>query len=314
MLATGILFHRDRKGRPIRHAKIFQDILRFSLDFEEDNKFNQKELSVWLVNNSNTFEFESRTPTKTKSYKVLREIEPLLRQLIKLGLISQIGLEREKNGTNEFALLKYTAAGRLLALIINNSDLDKRIKDNHKIYDILRTYHSSNKSSGHQFLLQLLTLYHEQDRLDDLTEIVRKILERVAYVPCTDLLDIYEVVGVIYFSNLEKAKVFINNWKTAMNNLEPFLRNLFLYNIKLEYEARMADHRDLGDPILYEEYRFKLRGNSEETALQAKCIRCNIVQNLSDKTSKVVVRDFNRPLDIKCPSCNNLNCLVIPSL
>ena len=106
-------------------------------------------------------------------------------------------------------------------------------------------------------MLQLLTLYHEQDRLDDLTEIVRKILERVAYVPCTDLLDIYEVVGVIYFSNLEKAKVFINNWKTAMNNLEPFLRNLFLYNIKLEYEARMADHRDLGDPILYEEYRFK---------------------------------------------------------
>lgn len=117
---------------------------------------------------------------------------------------------------------------------------------------------------------------------------------------------------VSYFTDLVRANLFLQNWKIALESLEPSVRDVFLHDIKLEYEARMGDHKDL-DPMLYEEYRFELRGNLNETALQAKCIKCNIVQNFSDKTSNVVMRNFNRPLHIKCPACNNLNCLVIPS-
>lgn len=67
--------------------------------------------------------------------------------------------------------------------------------------------------------------------------------------------------------------------------------------------------------MLYEEYRFELKGNPEETALQARCNICDIVQNLSYMTSDLMIRNLNdKPLTIKCPSCNNVNCLVIPSL
>ena len=313
-MATGILFQRDRKGRLKSHAKIFRDILRFSLNLEECNQFSQKELAAWLASNCSAFEFNPGTPTKTKPYKVLREIGPLLGPLVELGLIYQIGSEPEKNGTSEFAIWKYPVAGRLLALIIDSIDLEHRIQSNHKIYEILRLHHSSNKSSKHQFFLQLLTIYHQQDRLDDLTEIIRQMLERVDRIPVTDLMDIYEIVTVFYFTDLQKAKVFVSNRKNALNNLDLSAKNLFLYDIKLVYEERMANHKDLGDPSLFEGYRFELRGNPEETALQAKCIKCNIVLNLSDKTSKVVTRNFNRPLNIRCPKCNKLNCLVIPSL
>lgn len=174
-------------------------------------------------------------------------------------------------------------------------------------------HHSSNKSSKHQFFLQLLTIYYQQDRLDDMTRIIRKALEKVDYVQITDLMDIYEIVSVTYFTDLEKARVFASNWKSALNNLDPSTKNLFLYDMKLVYEERMANHKDLGDPLLFEGYRFELREDPEETALQARCIKCDIVQNLSYKTSNLTIRSLNnKPLNIKCPNCGVDNCMVVP--
>jgi hypothetical protein len=312
VLATGFLFKKDKKGQSSRRAKISRDILRFSLDIEEDVKFSEKELSDWLASNCNAFEFEPGTPTKNKSFKVLSEIGPSLGPLVEIGLIYQIGSEPEKNGTGQFAVYKYSTAGRLLALIIDSIDPEHRIQANHKIYEILQLHYSSNKSSKHQFFLKLLTIYHKQDRLDDLTGIIRKALQKVDYVPVTDLMDFYEIVSVTYFTDLEKARVFVSNWKSALNNLDPSTKNLFLYDIKLGYEEWMANHKDLGDPSLFEVYRFDLREDPEETALQARCIKCDIVQNLSYKTSNLTIRSLNnKPLDIKCPSCGADNCLVV---
>jgi phage FluMu protein Com len=157
-------------------------------------------------------------------------------------------------------------------------------------------------------------VYYHQNNLDDLTEILRRVLVKVVYIPIIDLMDVYEIVQISYFADLAKANFFLQNWNAALNNLEPSVRELVLYDIKLVYEARMGNNKDLGDPMLYEEYRFELRRNAEEAALQAKCTKCNIVLNLSDKTSKIVTRNFNRPLHIRCPECKNINCLVIPSL
>ena len=250
---------------------------------------------------------------KTNHIKYLSEIGQSLGPLVEIGLIYQIGSEPEKNGTGQFAVYKYSTPGQLLALIIDSIDPEHRIQANHKIYEILQLHHSSNKSSKHQFFLKLLTIYHQQDRLDDLTEIIRKALEKVDYIPVTDLMDIYEIVSVIYFTDLEKAKVFVSNWKSALNTLVPSTKNLFLHDIKLVYEERMANHKDLGDPLLFEGYRFDLRGDPEETALQARCIKCNIVQNLCYKTSNLMIRSLNnKPLNIKCPKCGVDNSMVVP--
>jgi hypothetical protein len=320
LLATGVLFQKNKKDRLVRQARILQDILKYSLMIDENKQFNQKELSDWLADNTNSFDFERNTPRKYRRDKVSKEIGSLLEPLVKLGLIRQTWPVIESNANKELILLQYTKAGLLLALIIDSFDLEHRLEDNRKIYEILQTYHSTNKSSKHQFFLNLLKIYHQQDNLDDMTENIRKALEKVDYIPITDLMDIYEIVTVRYFTDLEKAKVFVSNSKSALSNLESSIRGIFLYNIKLEVEAEMGDCKDLGDPILYENYRFELRGNPEETALQARCIICDIVQNLSYKTSNLInlmIRRLNdKPLTltIKCPSCNTFDCLVIPCL
>jgi hypothetical protein len=281
---------------------------------EKNREFSQIELSDWVADNCSFFEFDRNTPKRYKRHKVSTEIEPLLGAPIELGLITQTESGRETNGIHGYDILQYTTSGQLLALIIDSFNQDRRLADNHKIYEILQSYYSSNKSSKHQFFLRLLTAYHQQDRLDDMTEIVRKVLDRVTSVPC-DLMDLYEIVKITYFTDLEKAKVFLSNWKTAMDNLEPFTRNLLLHDIKLEYEARMMNHKDLGDAVLYEDYRFELMGHPESVALQGRCIKCSIVQNLSYSTSKVLIRNLSdRPLGIKCPNCGDNNCIVIPTL
>jgi hypothetical protein len=284
------------------------------LKIEKNKQFNQKELSDWLANECSSFGFYRNTPKVYRRSKILEKIGVLLQPLVELGLISQTGAQHTGNGTNEFIALQFSTSGLLLALIIDSFDQERRIKNNRKIYEILKSHHSSNKSSKHQFFLALLRVYHHQNNLDDMTEIIRKALGKVAYIPIMDLMDIYEIVKISYFTDLEKANLFLQNWKTALDNLEPSVRDVFLYDIKLDYEARMGDHKDIGNGSLYEKHRFELKGNSEETALQAKCVKCNIVRNLSDKTSSVVTRNFTLPLRIKCPACNNINCLVIPSL
>ena len=315
MLATGILFRRNRKGYFSSHARKLQDILMYSLKIEKIKQFTQTELSDWLADDCNSFDFDRNTPKRYRRDKVSREIGALLQPLVELGLISQTGPKHTRNGTNEFISLQYSTSGLLLALIIDSIDLERRIENNRKIYEILHSHYSSNKSSKHQFILRMLTIYHQQDNLDDMTEIVREALEKVDYIPLSDLMDIYEIVKISYFPYFEKANLFIQNFKTALNNLEPFIKNLFLHGIKLEYEASMANYKGLGDPMLYEEYRFELKGNPEETALQARCNICDIVKNLSYMTSDLMIRNLNdKPLKIKCPSCNNVNCLVIPSL
>ena len=312
MLATGFLFQKNKKGRLVRQARILQDILKYFLKIGENKEFNQKELSDWLADNSNSFDFERNTTKKYRRDKVSKEIGSLLEPLVKLDLINQKGSEYEKNRTNEFVILQYTTVGLLLALIIDSFELECRLKDNRRIYEILHAYHSSNKSSKHQFFLGLLKIYYQQDSLDDLTEIVRKALERSAFVPCRNLMDIYEIVSVSYFT-MEKAIVFRDNWQSALSKLEPFSRDLLLHNIKLEYEEQMGNHKDLGDPMLYEEYRFELRRNPEETALQARCMKCDVVQNLSYKTSNLMIRSLNnKPLDIKCSKCGVDNRMVVP--
>lgn len=205
MLATKILFQKSKKGPFTRNAIINQNILRYSF-IVEDHQFSQRELSAWLVGNCDAFEFEPHTPWKNKVYNVLMEVDQLLGPLVKLGLISPTGFVDGNDGNNK--LLVYTSSGRLLGFIIDSFDPDKRLKDNHLIFEALQSYHSSNKSTKHQFFLHLLALYHEQDRLDDLTEIVRKVFGRVAYVPYSDLMDIYEIVKVSYFTDLVKTFFF----------------------------------------------------------------------------------------------------------
>ena len=146
-----------------------------------------------------------------------------------------------------------------------------------------------------------------------MTENRKKGTRKSRLCSITDLMDIYEIVSITYFTDLEKARVFVSNWKSALNNLDPSTKNLFLHDIKLVYEEQMANHKDLGDPLLFEDYRFELRENPEETALQARCIKCDIVQNLSYKTSNLTIRSLNnKPLNIKCPTCGIDNCMVVP--
>lgn len=242
MLATGILFRRDRKGHFILHAKKLQGILMFSLKVEENKQFNQTDLSNWLADNYSFFGFNRNIPKRVKRYKILEEIDLLLEPLLNLGLINKI----TNNGS---VLLQYTIAGRLLALIIDSFDLERRIEDNRKIYEILKSHNSPNKPSKNQFFLALITVYHHQNILDDLTEILRRILVKAVYIPIIDLMDVYEIVQISYFGDLVKANLFLQNWYIALNNLEPLARELFLYDIKLVYESRMGDNKDLGDQM-----------------------------------------------------------------
>jgi hypothetical protein len=313
LLATGILFQKDRRGHLTRHAIILQNILRYSLKIEKNKQINQKELSDWLAHNCSSFEFAPHTPERNKWYKVLKDKDAALglEQLKRLGLIRQIGA-LEGNGTDVFAILQYTDSGRLLALIIDNEyTAHKALKE---IYEILLLYHSSNKSSQYQFALRLLTIYYKQGRLEDLTEVVRNILERVTFVQYTDIRDIYRIIKISYFIDKVKAQVFLDNWKKAMNDLDPITRNLLLHDIKLESEARMADYEDIEEAASYEYHRFELRGNPKELALQGRCTRCSVIQNLSYNTKTFLVSLNDKPLDIKCPNCGENNCIVIPSL
>jgi hypothetical protein len=83
---------------------------------------------------------------------------------------------------------------------------------------------------------------------------------------------LFQRIGVIYNSDIEKAKFFVDLWNETLDELEPEARDLVLYHIKLEIERRMGDLVE--DLASFEKTRFKIRTRYDYVALEGNCKKC----------------------------------------
>jgi hypothetical protein len=113
----------------------------------------------------------------------------------------------------------------------------------------------------------------------------------------------------------EKGARYFRLWNDTINDLEPQVKELVLYNIKLDLERRME--RQVEFYKNYEEVRFAIRDKPHMIAIEGHCKQCNhfITFPFSlQMYNKRMTYAHIIPLVIKCHNCQKKDSLSLPYL
>jgi hypothetical protein len=106
------------------------------------------------------------------------------------------------------------------------------------------------------------------------------------------------------FKNAEDRKVFFGLWLETLEDLRPDLKEIILYQMKLDVERRFEDKQEYLSRD-YEQVRFENRDHSDRIVVQGICKSCN-------KDSVVVISyieyrkkfaDYGDPIKLNCDMC-----------
>ena len=130
-------------------------------------------------------------------------------------------------------------------------------------------------------------------------------------VQTRDMRELFQRIGVVYNSDIEKAKFFVDLWNETLDELDPESRKLVLYNIKLEIERRMEDR--IEGHATFEKARFEIRNRYDFVAIEGNCKKCKICFSLGiDLRSYLNVANLfpTEPVTGDCVKCNTYDSVV----
>jgi hypothetical protein len=274
------VFEKDENGNYTKSALLYQDILRYAIfrkkDKPLDNPFRHWDLAEWLMNNNNEFINRYKGSHITISNRIehtQNRTKDSLKDLVDLGLIVDAGQTKIKKGTATTSLYLFTDTAYLVAWVIEGFDSNKRETADNEIYNLFDSNYKriSSPSSYDIFNWALYRKYKEKGVFGSF--VVDEFRDRLdSNIQTRDMQALFQRIGVIYNSNINKAVFFVDLWNETLDELEPESRNLVLHHIKLEIERRMEDRaEDLGS---YEKTRFDTRNSYDLVAVQGNCKKC----------------------------------------
>jgi hypothetical protein len=110
-----------------------------------------------------------------------------------------------------------------------------------------------------------------------------------------------------YFDNVEKALQYVDLPDEVLRELDPNVKVLLYYEIKLVLEQEMATrvqviHKD------FEQRRFELRGCSDRIVLEARCKNCNCYLVIESEIIYYLRKSNLKPYtpipNSECPECH----------
>jgi hypothetical protein len=75
-------------------------------------------------------------------------------------------------------------------------------------------------------------------------------------------------------SNTEKAKLYLDLWDEAFNEMSENVQELILFHMKSQIEQKITDRAK--DPQKYEEYRLKFNHLPTMLTMEGYCRNCNL--------------------------------------
>jgi hypothetical protein len=112
----------------------------------------------------------------------------------------------------------------------------------------------------------------------------------------------------------EKNTLRLSLWEETFDEMDYHIKELMLYNMKLDIEHRMMYQCKC--PKIYEEGRYTYQNDIRRVVLEGYCKDCDLSQAAVSSLIEYVRRANSQPNDpiIKeCPQCKN-NSLIIPIL
>jgi hypothetical protein len=141
---------------------------------------------------------------------------------------------------------------------------------------------------------------HDKNLFGDYVTIFQKALDS------REIIDIESFARLIQklISPLFQQRHFVKAWEEAIGELEPQIRQLYMYEQKLAIDVKMGSKALSKD---YEILRLELRENVEVVALEGICIACHehsaFYMKIIDYT-KSLANAGKSLLFINCPKCD----------
>lgn len=131
-----------------------------------------------------------------------------------------------------------------------------------------------------------------------------------------NMRDLFEHVVDLGFKEGETRRYFLDLWRETIEELEPEVAALILFQMKLNAERRFQNITE-SFTREYEEMHFQKRNDYERIVVEGDCVKCNFQTVIAlpyldyRKRFSLVTRDDTIKLD--CPKCGAKDSLVIPN-
>ena len=243
----------------------------------------------------------------------LKRTKDKLKDLINLDLIEITGYAKQERGTGQVRLYSFTKNGYLLAWIIESFDEKKQASAITKMYDGLNSIFDLGESSASPdiFYCSFFKKCYERKAFDDIVGLFREILSSDQIL--SDTRDLLQELVRLEFKDKDKAVFFLNLWNETLEELDMEVKNLFMYQLKLEIEGRMAV-QVIGTKF-YEETHYSHRDRPDLVTLECFCTKCNLFVPAGIRLLQYrKAHAYGKPITAECPSCQTPGSLQVPTL
>lgn len=325
MLGFNIIFERkDSSIREKDDANLYQDIMKyciFVIKNGNDGSFDYwDDLGNWLLDNNKEYvnRYKIAKNREGPLENIQKRVKRKLNNLEKLGLIQNIGTRKQTKGSGDVTVYKYTDFGRLLAWIIQSFDPAMSEEANPKVYEIIETILKIDKDSPSLdiFFSDFIGKCKGKGVFGDIVYLFRKILS--SDIPIKTIQDLFSYTMNLDFEDQKRMDYFNDLWAKTMQELDPAVKQLVLYHLKLGIEEKMEKQAKVSKG--FEKMRYDVRGSPELIALEAVCSICQLYYpigvNLMEYRDKILHAKGD-PITlstIRCKKCNLDGSIVMPQV
>jgi hypothetical protein len=306
------------------NALLYQDILRYSLNLKEyhpenEGKFRVRELARWLIQNHSRYIDEYKGSHKNVSARIearLDTIKAKVDDLIKLKLVEDIGTAPQSKGSGEVDIFRYTSIGYFFAWIAESFKPTKREIANEEIFKLLVNSIvkvEPGATSSTIFFSNFYKKCKERGRFGDIVDFFREPL--LLGLSGLTARNYFDYISQTENMHMDVAGYFLGLADETIEELDPDVGKLALYQIKLNYERLMKDKAR--NPSGYEKLRFDCRNLHDAIVVEAHCEKCDYyipvairyldyAKQVKKAASSTIVLANNT-----CPHCRTSDSMVI---
>ena len=245
-----VVFERNREGNFTKNAVLCQNILQYSINGkykEDDNEsFRLWGLTKWLLKINSEF-INSFKDLSTRNYTTENRIEyrlPRIKrnvtELVKLGLVVQVGKAKQTKGTGIVDIFQFTELGRVMAWVVESMNPDKREHAVNQIYDLFQdNYREEPASSVDIFCSIYYRKCKERGLFEALVEYYTKVVG--APIPQLGRREFSRRLMMVPKRDGDNSRDFFTLWNDTLMELDENTRKCIFHHLKLEIERKAEE-------------------------------------------------------------------------
>jgi hypothetical protein len=327
-LSISTIFKKGEDGKYSNEARLYQYILKYpilngeqsmnSKDNSREIKVSSWEIMIWLIKALPEFKLKYSNDNISKTIpKIRRRIMRRLHDLVKLELLSEEKVRQKKSdGTTDS--FRFTIFGKLLGWIIKSIDFDNSIVHdnnttindreliNKQIFNLLQQIFKTGPYSPTIDVLasDFISKCKQLNRFGNIVNVLKSTLNDKEIL-IDDISDLLNCITTCNFKDQNSKVIFTSLWNKTIIELEPKVKNVVFYNLKLEFEQDMQNHVKAYQP--YEKWWFDYKSDHRVVAIECSCTNCDNYTPAVVGLMEYKERKFYSKIDLKNLTILSLN-------